>query len=79
MFTVQTGFKEKSVNTETRKSWIKRLKKQIKVTLMNLKSRDYKYGFLKLIANGYNPISYSANLRIPPHFIYPTEFHLFLK
>ncbi len=80
MFTVQTELEEGSiVNVETRKSWLKRLKKQVKVTLMDLKSRDYKSGFRKLFKKGYSPISYPVNLKIPVHFTYPTEFHLFLK
>jgi len=65
------------VSTETRKSWLRRLKKQIKLTLMKLKSKDYKKGFLELLANGFSPVSYPVNLKIPPHFLYPTEVHLF--
>jgi hypothetical protein len=65
------------VAVETRKSWLQRLKKQIKLTLMKLKSRDYKRGFLELLAGGFSPVSYPSNLRIPPHFYYPTEVHLF--
>jgi hypothetical protein len=65
------------INFETRKSWMQRLKKQIKLTLMKLKSKDYKRGFLELIAEGFRPVSYLANLKIPPHFYSPTEVHLF--
>jgi hypothetical protein len=65
------------VNLETRKSWLQRLKKQIKLTLMKLKSRDYKNGFLELLMRGFCPVSYPANLKIPSHFPLPTEVHLF--
>jgi hypothetical protein len=65
------------VSVETRKSWLQRLKKQIKLTLMKLKSKDYKKGFLELLTRGFNPISYQPNLKIPPHFPEPTEVHLF--
>jgi len=71
--------KEKTpeISTETRKSWLKRLKKQIKLTLMKLTSRDYRNGFLELLEKGFRPVSYPANLRIPPGFTYSTEIHLF--
>ncbi|MBU3917314.1 hypothetical protein KKA14_17415 [bacterium] len=65
------------INTETRKSWLRRLKKQIKLTLMKLKSKDYKNGFLELLEKGFSPVSYPVNLKIPLHFPYPTEVHLF--
>jgi len=64
------------VSTETRKSWLQRLKKQIKLTLMKLKSKDYKKGFLELLEKGFCPISYPVNLKIPPQFPHPTEVHL---
>jgi hypothetical protein len=69
--------KPSEVSIETRKSWLQRLKKQIKLTLMKLKDKDYKKGFLELLARGFNPVSYPSNLKIPPHFPYPTEVHLF--
>ena len=68
-----------NIALETVKSWLKRLKKQIKMTLMKLKSKDYKNGFLVLLKKGFSPISYPANLKIPSHFSDPTEVHLFLR
>jgi hypothetical protein len=65
------------ISAETRKSWMRRLKKQIKLTLMKLKSKDYKRGFLELLEKGFSPVSYPINLKIPPHFPHPTEVHLF--
>ena len=65
------------VNPETRKSWLQRLKKQIKMTLMKLTSNDYKNGFLDLLKAGFCPVGYPSNLTIPPGFIEPTEVHLF--
>jgi hypothetical protein len=65
------------VNSETRKSWFQRLKKQIKITLMKLTSKDYRKGFLDLLAKGFSPVSYPSNLTIPIGFRYSTEAHLF--
>jgi len=68
---------ELQIKADTRKFWIQRLKKQIKLTLMKLKSKDYKNGFLELLGKGFGPVSYPANLKIPPLFSHPTEVHLF--
>jgi hypothetical protein len=69
--------KPPAINEETRISWLKRLKKQIKLTLMKLTSRDYRNGFLELLEKGFRPVSYPTNLKIPSGFTYSTEIHLF--
>ena len=65
------------INPETRVSWLKRLKKQVKLTLARLTSKDYKKGFLDLLERGFHPVSYPPNLRIASGFRLPTEVHLF--
>jgi hypothetical protein len=64
---------EAPINPQTRRSWLKRLKRQIKVTLADLKSKDYKAGFLRLLQQGFSPVSSAMSLRIPPGFTFSTE------
>lgn len=70
---------KRSVNPLTRKSWFKRLKRQIKVTLGELKATDFKKGFIDLIRKGFAPVSAAFNSRIPTGFFLSTETPLYAR
>ncbi len=62
---------------ETRRSWFKRLKKQIKVHLGFSSLEDLLGGFIRLLENGIVPISRSVNSTIQPSFDLSTDRHRF--